>query len=577
MITPNTDLYLLKVPLEINNLNQLTFANKTAQFNYFNSLPKVEAENFTYQRKDGTVRFEGKYDELVTYNYCMYRNNEYSDKWFYAYIVDMEYVNDNMTMIQLKSDTWQCWQFDLTFKPVLIDREHVNDDTIGANILEEGLELGEFVTNGNVTNFNNSSDTCIVIEVSQIENTGESSTLSYSWASGSHDATPDLNGISRGTVPLVLNIIEGSFATPDNVRRVYDMAGLGDSIINIYMLPKDLIGTCNEISITARVDDGMGGFSSLSVTGLGVPESFSGVYNLGTTTLTRPSSIDGFIPKNQKMYTFPYCYFNVSNNAGTSLPYHYEDFSNQNIQFKIEGTFGVSGCVKAIPIDYKNISSTENALDYSISGAKYPVCSWKSDSYTNWLTQNAVNMQTQWKTTLLRTGLNIASGGLSAGMDASEIPKATASQIFKTSLVGAGIPAIQAVGDIVSLAREQHLAKTQANMMPDQVHGNLNAGDFVWAKYRSPFTFLPMSIKASIARCIDEFFSQYGYKCNRVKVPNITGRRNWNYVKTVGCYIEADIPQGDLAEIRGMFDNGITLWHNPATFADYSQNNDIIG
>jgi hypothetical protein len=85
-----------------------------------------------------------------------------------------------------------------------------------------------------------------------------------------------------------------------------------------------------------------------------------------------------------------------------------------------------------------------------------------------------------------------------------------------------------------------------------------------------------MSIKAEYARCADEFLSQFGYKCNRVKVPNITGRRNWNYVKTVGCYIEADIPQDDLQNIKNMFDRGITFWHNPATFADYSQNNDII-
>ena len=85
-----------------------------------------------------------------------------------------------------------------------------------------------------------------------------------------------------------------------------------------------------------------------------------------------------------------------------------------------------------------------------------------------------------------------------------------------------------------------------------------------------------MSVKAEIAGCIDQYFSQFGYKCNRVKIPNITGRRNWNYVKTVGCYIEADIPQEDLAEIKNMFDRGITIWHNPATFADYSQNNDII-
>ena len=85
-----------------------------------------------------------------------------------------------------------------------------------------------------------------------------------------------------------------------------------------------------------------------------------------------------------------------------------------------------------------------------------------------------------------------------------------------------------------------------------------------------------MCIKPEYSAIVDNWFSMFGYKVNEVKIPNITGRRNWNYVNTVGCYIEADIPQEDLAEIKTMFDKGITLWHNPATFADYSQNNDII-
>ena len=49
VITPQSDVYLLKVPLEIDNNNQLTFANATAQFNYFNSLPKIGFNDFTYQ------------------------------------------------------------------------------------------------------------------------------------------------------------------------------------------------------------------------------------------------------------------------------------------------------------------------------------------------------------------------------------------------------------------------------------------------------------------------------------------------------------------------------------------------
>lgn len=65
----------------------------------------------------------------------------------------------------------------------------------------------------------------------------------------------------------------------------------------------------------------------------------------------------------------------------------------------------------------------------------------------------------------------------------------------------------------------------------------------------------------------------YGYLTNERKVPNIDNRPYWNYVKTIGANIEADIPQGDLLAINNMFDNGITLWHNTNYFLDYTKNN----
>ena len=68
----------------------------------------------------------------------------------------------------------------------------------------------------------------------------------------------------------------------------------------------------------------------------------------------------------------------------------------------------------------------------------------------------------------------------------------------------------------------------------------------------------------------------YGYKVNTVKSPNITGRRNWNFVKTINCNFDGDIPQNDMIIIKQIFDNGITLWHNPNTIFDYTQNNSII-
>ena len=43
--------------------------------------------------------------------------------------------------------------------------------------------------------------------------------------------------------------------------------------------------------------------------------------------ITKPSSLDGFVPKNKKLLTFPYCFINLSNNNGMINTYQYELFN----------------------------------------------------------------------------------------------------------------------------------------------------------------------------------------------------------------------------------------------------------
>ena len=90
---------------------------------------------------------------------------------------------------------------------------------------------------------------------------------------------------------------------------------------------------------------------------------------------------------------------------------------------------------------------------------------------------------------------------------------------------------------------------------------------------RNGFSFYKMSIKQEYAKIIDDFFSMYGYKVNEVKIPNILGRTNWNYVKTIDCNLLGDIPQEDMQKLKDIFNSGVTFWHNPNTFLDYSQSN----
>ena len=144
-ISPSTNLKLIKNPLELDSNNQITFRNKDEQYDYFNSLESISVDNFTYQRKDFTIRYGACIDDILEYNYVMYQNEAYSDKWFYAFITDMKWLNDHTTEITIKTDTFQTWQFDFNFKDSFVEREHVNNDTIGLHTVPENLESGDYI------------------------------------------------------------------------------------------------------------------------------------------------------------------------------------------------------------------------------------------------------------------------------------------------------------------------------------------------------------------------------------------------------------------------------------------------
>lgn len=571
MATNISKVYLLNVPLEDDMKNTLYFASASAQQSYFNGMIGKTYLNVSYQSETKTFRCKDEIDTIRQYNYIMWQNPAFSNKWFYAFIKKMEFVSTGLTDVIFEVDPLQTYMFDITIKPSFVEREHTNNDAIGANTYPEDLELGEMVCNGPVTNFGGvggtgMSDYCCVIEVSQVENKGESATLSYTWDSGSHATTPRLNSIYRGTTPLVVGLIEGASNVPDSVLRIYDFAGLSDAVVNVYMLPKELVGSWNGITISAKRGDETKSFHCA------VPADKTGVYNLGTSTFNRPNSIATYVPRNHKLLSYPYNYFTISNNAGICQPFRYEDFSG-GVSFKVEGTFGISGSTKAIPQNYRRVDSSENALDYSINGPKYPVCSWKSDSYTNWLTQNSVNMGMQWKREIFGAGVDII-GGAAKGAIAGSM--AGGMGAVPGAIIGAGVGIFSGGASLIGVAKEQFQAKTKANMTADQAHGNTGAGDFLWAKYRSPFTFTPMSIKAEYARICDDWFDVFGYQVNRLKVPNTNHRQNWWYTKTINANIIGNVPNDEMNKIKGAYNNGLTFWKNPSNFLNYSVSNGII-
>lgn len=148
MFTPNTAVYLCNTPLKSDNKNQISFNSREEQFAYFNGLAVRRFSDFTYQRKDNIIRVpinaEVLYNDGV--NYVMYDNKNFSTRWIYAYITQIEYINPNVSHIHIKTDVFQTWFLDCEILPSFVVRETVINDDLFKHTLPENLPTGEQIT-----------------------------------------------------------------------------------------------------------------------------------------------------------------------------------------------------------------------------------------------------------------------------------------------------------------------------------------------------------------------------------------------------------------------------------------------
>lgn len=207
---------------------------------------------------------------------------------------------------------------------------------------------------------------------------------------------------------------------------------------------------------------------------------------------------------------------------------------------------------RLVPTNYKNL---DYAIDESISLGKLPTFQWSSDSYTNWLTQNAVNNEINLVNTLGNAVSNLASG----------------------NIAGALISSSQGI-------MNSYKAFYEAKLLPIKTSGT-NTGNVSFSDSITNYFIIRMRAKTEYLRQIDDFFTRFGYKVNELKVPNISGRANWNYVEIgegeICAYANGNnqngqVPQVDLDIINSQLRGGLTIWNDPENIGDFNLSNGIV-
>lgn len=562
MITPNSKIVLLKTPMELDEANTLTFSSENAKYTYFNSLTKLELEKATYQRENGVVRYPTTsgttYEDLIKYNYCMYQNTSYDSKWFYAFIENISYINDGMCEIKLKTDAFMTWQNDITYKASYIERQHVNDDTIGKHLIPENVETGEYVCNS-YEGAGIDTAHCVIMSSWNPIAHGSAET---EWEGD--NAGSFINGIYQGCDFFVVGPVDEAGTISYFMKLMANQSKL-ESVIGLFMLPDELISySTNQSDYTWLFHPSGSVTQQYPVRRLTASQAGSSSKLMVTKNITKNhGSLNGYTPKNNKLYTSQFNYLMVSNNNGANFTYNYEDFSTTNCEFRVDGAVAPGGSIKCFPRNYRGCT---NGVEYGIVGGKYPICSFTGDMYTNWLTQNSVNFSIGNYDFNIKPGdSGLIAGGLSILGGMGLMTTGGGALAGTGAILSGGMQIANSIGEM-----QRH------EKQPPMFRGNVNAGDVTYAQTWLDFTFYKMSVKYSFAKMIDDYFTMYGYKVNSLEVINPHKRTYFDYIKTIGCNITGNIPQGELLEIKSLFDRGITLWHNTSHFLDYSVNNTIV-
>lgn len=553
-INPQTDIRLLRgCPCDPQYIHTLYFADASSQSSYFIGLTKYNLNHYTYQRYDkGILRVEILADNLYDINYMMFKNTAFGNKWFYAFVDKVEYINDITTAIYYHIDEIQTWLFDWSFHQCFVERQHSTTDVIGDNIVTEPVEVGEYIYN-TYSELDEFSDMAIIVAIA--------------------DVNEDSQFVADG------NVYDGIYGacqlfayTADTTgvqlinAKINEYAEAPDAITGIYMIPKDLV---------ERVSSG-GSYTYINQN-VKLPYGSSGLYSKGKILDDVGTSLDGYYPKNKKLFTYPYNYQNVTTGEGQALALRYEYFKDLTARVNISGNLSQPVQLICTPTNYKGVNKADgelstypNYIDEKIALTGYPICSWNIDTWRAWVSQNAIPMVISSVASASSLALaaytpavtqDVATGMLSASGQPIVTQQTTPASFNPDKLVSSfGINKI--ANDLTSMYK--------ASIASDQTKGNLASANALFAQGEYNFHHGRVSVNAQQAEIIDNFFTRFGYAQNKIMTPNIHARSVWTYVKTIDCTIDGDLPSDSEHTIEQIFNNGITFWANPSLVGNYS-------
>ena len=457
-VEPNTTIHLLeRVPLNKSYEHTVHYPNKTEQFNAFMKYKVHTLNNYSYQRAGiGTIRINLPYSSVYQCNYMLFANESYEDRWFYAFVDGASYVSNDVTEIYYTIDVLQTFSSDYWFKPCFVERMHPYTDVPYENTQPEGLELGP--------------DYRILKshEINLVSNSQSEKKFVILATTNPSGANPSPSVV--GNTVYVLSRIECTGVTDVmNTVKSYIDNGIAANIIGVYTVPN--------------------------------------VVN-PSVSFTRSKALDGYTPKNMKLYCYPFTFMEMNNRVGDVLELKYENFFKTNANtsiksleyvFKLQAftNYSIIPEARLFPLNYL-VGSTDGTYQsnltygYSVGYSLFPQGAVSDDSFKAWLAQNqnsyiaslnAIGQQYDTNMAIAQNAYDMASRSASASLESN-------SNSINTSLANAQM----ANATAVNVNRRSANSGSVANL------ANMGTGLIASAVAQNPLSALSAGVSALTAQ-----------------------------------------------------------------------------
>lgn len=573
----NTYVCLFKaVPFTGNYNNTLCAASRTNKFNWlkanydFDEYRDLMTIKLDTSVNRGVLHLTAKESAAYDYNYGYVIDK---GRTYFIFIDGCRYINDAAP--ETTGEAYSTYDFTfskdllmtyLTSQSVFVncpmERTHISteEDRTPTTLhrIPENIPYGEYVANSYLKLQWFEGDEVDKAYVAVLEYTADDGITNWSW-----NAT---TMIPAAVSYQVFRMDYGSAQT--DIDTFIKTLQSPEQVIGLYTLPSPMVefnnipaGGCPLAQVCHRNN-----FSK--------KHHFSWGKSTSTTFSAPFARLDGYAPKNNKLYYYPYVFARLYNDVGNSVDLLFENWGKPDdigYDIEVQASPVQPVVMKAGALNYNGqylANDTETiCIDKRLTINDYPLGSWNCDAYQI------------FQGTYRNHALDIGTAGLKSAVQ-SGVANFSKDANTGASTFSSG-PITSMLTSEISYVRDKMDAYTQA----DSTGGATASSNVEYINNGKSFAIATMSIRNEFAKRIDNYFTRYGYAMNGVcRTPNTKIRQFYTYMKVSGTAFKPTMSESatnnnETVAINDILRSGVTFWNidnvTKSNIFDYENLNNV--